>query len=66
MKEHLRIKNDLIPQFEEYYVKHIPKEENAKANVLSNYASSEIENYDGTVYYEVLKTSTIEIRLVAL
>ena len=36
-----------------------------KADALSKYASSEIENYPGTVYYEVLKTPTIQRKLVA-
>ena len=36
-----------------------------KADALSKYASSEIESYPGTVYYEVLRTPTINIKLVA-
>ena len=36
-----------------------------KADALSKYASSEIENYTGIVYYELLKTPTIQRKLVA-
>ena len=34
-----------------------------KVDALSKYASSEIENYTGTVYYEVLRTPTIHVKL---
>ena len=56
----------LITQFEECHIEHISREKNVKADALSKYASSEIENYVGTVYYEVLRTPTIKIKLVAL
>ena len=59
MKEYLRIVKALMTQFEERHIEHIPREENMKADALSKYALSEIENYTGTVYYEVLKTPTI-------
>ena len=65
MKEYLKIVKALITQFEECHIEHIPREENMKADALSKYASSEIENYIGTVYYEVLKTPTIQRKLVA-
>ena len=65
MKEYLRIVRALITQFDECHIEHIPREENMKADSLSQYASSEIESYLGTVYYEVLRTPTINIKLVA-
>ena len=37
-----------------------------KADALSKYVSSEIESHHGTVYYEVLRTPTINRKLVAL
>ena len=36
-----------------------------KEDALSNYASYKIENYTGIVYYEVLKTPTIQRKLMA-
>ena len=36
-----------------------------KADFLSKYASSKVENYIGTVYWEVLRTPTIKIKLMA-
>ena len=63
MKEYLRIVKALMTQFDECHIEHIPREENVKADALSKYASSEIESYPGTVYYEVLRTPTINIKL---
>ena len=54
-----------MTQFENCHIEHIPREENMKDDALSKYASSEIKSYPGTVYYEMLKTSTIKIILVA-
>ena len=65
MKEYLKFVKALIIQFEECHIEHIPREENMKADNLSKYASSKIKNYTGTVYYEVLKTPTIQRKLVA-
>ena len=50
-----------MTQFNECHIEHIPREENVKADALSKYASSEIESYPDTVYYEVLRTPTINI-----
>ena len=60
MKEYLRIVKALMTQFEECHIEHIPREENMKADALSKYVLYEIENYTGTVYYEVLKTPNIK------
>ena len=65
IKEYLKIVKALITQFEECHIEHISREENKKANALSKYASSEIENYTGTIYYEVLKIPTIQRKPVA-
>lgn len=65
MKAYLRIAKALISNFEECHVDHIPKEENANVDVLSMFASSEIENYARTVCYEVFKTPITDIRLVS-
>ena len=54
-----------MTQFEECHIEHIPPKENMKADALSKYTSSEIESYFGTIYYEVLRTPTININLVA-
>ncbi|XP_074346226.1 uncharacterized protein LOC141684996 [Apium graveolens] len=43
---------------------HIPREENAKADALSKFASSEVEESSGSVYFRVLKTRRIDIKLV--
>lgn len=45
-------------------MEYIPREENIKADALSKFASSEIENYVGSVYFQVLKTPTINVKLV--
>ena len=65
MKEYLRIVRELMTQFEECHIEHIPQDENVMVDALSKYASPEIESYPCTVYYEVLRTSTININLVA-
>ena len=57
MKEYLRIVKALITQFEECHIEHIPREENVKADALSKYASSKIENYVDTVYYESVENT---------
>lgn len=54
-----------MTQFDECYVEHIPKEENIKADALPKFASSEIENYAGSFYFQVLKTPTIDSKQVA-
>ena len=41
-------------------------EENAKADALSKFALSEIEESSGSVYFHVLKTRIIDVKLIAL
>ena len=65
MKEYLRIVKALMTQFEECHIEHIPREENMKADASSKYDLFDIESYPGTIYYEVLRTPTIKIKLVA-
>lgn len=55
----------VMTQFDECYMEHILGEENVKANALSKFATSEIENYLGSVYFQVLKTPNIDSKLVA-
>ena len=59
MKEYLRIVRALMTQFEECHIEYIPQEENMKADALSKYVSSKIESHPGTVYYDILRTLTI-------
>ena len=54
-----------MTQFEECHVEHIPRKENTKADALSQFASSEAENYTGSIYFQVLRTSSVEHKLVA-
>ncbi|XP_074355758.1 uncharacterized protein LOC141695410 [Apium graveolens] len=41
------------------------EEENAKADVLSKFASSEIEESSGSMYFRVLKTRSIDVKLIS-
>lgn len=54
-----------MTQFSECYVEHIPREENVKVDALSEFASSEIDNYSRSVYFQVLRIATIDSKLVA-
>ena len=65
MKKYLKMVKALMTQFEECVIEHIPREENTKADALSQFASSEIDNYSGTVYFQVLTAPSIEAKLVA-
>ena len=51
--------------FEECLVEYVPREENTKADALSQFASSDNEVCSGSVYYQVLRTPSIEAKLVA-
>ncbi|XP_074336298.1 uncharacterized protein LOC141673446 [Apium graveolens] len=55
----------VMTQFDECHVEHIPREENARADVLSKFASSDVEESSGSVYFGVLKTRSIDVKLVA-
>lgn len=50
-----------MTHFKKCHVEHIPREENAKVDALSKYASSKIA---GTVYYKILKTPIVDINCV--
>ncbi|XP_074342349.1 uncharacterized protein LOC141679876 [Apium graveolens] len=65
MVKYVRLVRAVMTQFDECYVEHIPREENAKADALSKFASSEIEKSSGSVYFRVLKTRSIYVKLVA-
>ena len=43
----------------------MPREENTKADTLSQVASSDDEICSGSVYYQVIRTPSIETKLVA-
>ena len=62
MIKYLNIVKGQMTQFEECTVEHIPREENTKADALSQFASSETESCEGKIYYQVLKTPSIEAK----
>ncbi|XP_074346259.1 uncharacterized protein LOC141685033 [Apium graveolens] len=55
----------VMTQFDECHVEHISREKNAKADALSKFASLEVEESSGSVYFRVLKTRSIYVKLVA-
>ncbi|KAK1363787.1 hypothetical protein POM88_039348 [Heracleum sosnowskyi] len=65
MAKYLKLVKAIMTQFDECYVEHIHREEKMKADALSKFASSEIENYAGSVYFQVLKTPSINGKLIA-
>ena len=65
MAKYLKLVKAIMTQFDESYIEHIPREENMKVDALSKFASSEIENYDGSVYFQVLKTPSSNRKLIA-
>nr|XP_017225332.1 PREDICTED: uncharacterized protein LOC108201552 [Daucus carota subsp. sativus] len=65
MTKYLRIVKTQMAQFEECQVEYVPREENTKADALSQFASSDDEVCSGSVYYQVLRTPSIEAKLVA-
>ena len=65
MAKYVRLVRVVMTQFNECHVEHIPMEENAKADALSKFASSEIEESSGSVYFRVLKTRSVDVKLVA-
>ncbi|XP_074383300.1 uncharacterized protein LOC141724898 [Apium graveolens] len=67
MAKYLRVVKGILTQFDGWYAEHVPREENTTADALSQFASSEIENYPRSIYFQVLKTPTIHvINLIAL
>ncbi|XP_074327837.1 uncharacterized protein LOC141665755 [Apium graveolens] len=65
MAIYVRLVRTVMTQFDECHVKHIPREENGKAYALSKFASSEIEKSSGSVYFRILKTRSLDVKLVA-
>nr|XP_017225012.1 PREDICTED: uncharacterized protein LOC108201232 [Daucus carota subsp. sativus] len=66
MLRYLRIVKTQMALFEECIVEYVPREENTKADALSQFASSDDEICSGSVYYQVMRTPSIEAKLVAL
>ncbi|XP_074359789.1 uncharacterized protein LOC141699884 [Apium graveolens] len=62
MAMYLRVVKGILTQFDEWYAKHVPIEENTTADALSQFASTEIENYPRSIYFQVLKTPTIHVK----
>ncbi|XP_074355755.1 uncharacterized protein LOC141695407 [Apium graveolens] len=65
MAKYVRLVRAVMTQFDECHVEHIPREENSKADALSKFSSSEIEKSSGSVYFHILKTRSIDVKLVA-
>ncbi|KAL8091953.1 hypothetical protein AgCh_034288 [Apium graveolens] len=65
MAKYVRLVRAVMTQFDECHIEHIPREENAKADALSKFASFKIEESSGSVYFRVLKTRSIDVKLVA-
>ncbi|XP_074323924.1 uncharacterized protein LOC141660837 [Apium graveolens] len=61
MAKYLRVVKGMLTQFDEWYAEHVLKEENTTADALSQFASSEIENYPRSIYFQVLKTTIIHV-----
>ncbi|XP_063947569.1 uncharacterized protein LOC108203383 [Daucus carota subsp. sativus] len=65
MLRYLRIVKTQMALFEECIVEYLPREENTKADALSQFASSDDEVCSGSVYYQVMRTPSIDAKLVA-
>ncbi|XP_074330359.1 uncharacterized protein LOC141667658 [Apium graveolens] len=61
MAKYLRVVKGILTQFNEWYAEHVSREGNTTADALSQFTSSEIENYPRTIYFQVLKTPTIHV-----
>ncbi|XP_074383171.1 uncharacterized protein LOC141724797 [Apium graveolens] len=61
MAKYLRVVKGILTQFNEWYQEHVPREENTTEDALSQFASSEIENYPRSIYFQVLKSPTIHV-----
>ncbi|XP_074322944.1 uncharacterized protein LOC141659908 [Apium graveolens] len=59
MAKCVQLASAIMTQFDECHVEYILKEENSKADALSKFASSEIENSSGSVYFYVLKNEAL-------
>ncbi|XP_074342476.1 uncharacterized protein LOC141680045 [Apium graveolens] len=65
MAKYLRVVKGILTQFDEWYAEHVPREENTTADALSQFASSEIENYPRNIDFQVLKTPTIHVSMAS-
>ncbi|XP_074336883.1 uncharacterized protein LOC141674055 [Apium graveolens] len=61
MAKYLRVVKGILTQFGEWYAERVSREENTTPDALSQFASSEIENYPRSIYFQVLKTPTIHV-----
>ncbi|XP_074336712.1 uncharacterized protein LOC141673882 [Apium graveolens] len=61
MAKYLRVIKGILTQFDEWYAEHVPREENTTVDALPQFASSEIENYPTSIYFQVLKTLNIHV-----
>ncbi|XP_074324003.1 uncharacterized protein LOC141660923 [Apium graveolens] len=61
MAKYLRVVKGILTQFDEWYTDNVLREVNTTVDALSQFASSEIENYPRSIYFQVLKTTTIHV-----
>ncbi|XP_074360942.1 uncharacterized protein LOC141701179 [Apium graveolens] len=61
MAKYLRVIKGILTEFDEWYAEYVSREVNTTADALSQFASSEIENYPRTIYFQVLKTPTVYV-----
>ena len=61
MAKYLRVVKGILTQCYEWYIEHVPREENTTVDALSQFTSSKIENYPRSIYFQVLKTPTIHV-----
>ncbi|XP_074323250.1 uncharacterized protein LOC141660186 [Apium graveolens] len=64
MAKYVLLVRAVMTQFDECHIEHILREENAKVDALSKFASSKIEESSRSVYFHVLKTRIIDVKLV--
>ncbi|XP_074336624.1 uncharacterized protein LOC141673783 [Apium graveolens] len=61
LAKYLRVVKGILTQLDEWCAEHVSRQENTTADALSQFASSEIENYPRSIYFQVLKTQTIHV-----
>ncbi|XP_074351365.1 uncharacterized protein LOC141690468 [Apium graveolens] len=65
MAQYLRVMKGILTQFNKWYAEHVPCEENTTADALSQFASSEIENYPRK-FREYCDDNIIELRFTSV
>ncbi|XP_074361210.1 uncharacterized protein LOC141701462 [Apium graveolens] len=65
MEKYVHLVRAVMTQFDECHIDYIPREENVKVDALSKFASSEVEESSGSVYFRVLKIRSIDVKFVA-